>query len=73
MTAQVIQMPDRQRDSVLLGCAWRLRVQLKQAVDELDEALLAEDAEVVARAGRKLASLGWMFRDAADRRDRGYW
>lgn len=43
---------------------------LAVAQDEMSTALLAGDLVVAAAAARKLASVGWLFREAADKRER---
>lgn len=49
-----------QRLTVLAGT-------LAEAHAEMDAALLLSDVEVARRACRRLASVGWLFREAADK------
>lgn len=52
-----------QRLTVLAGT-------LAEAHAEMDAALLLCDVEVACRASRRLASVGWLFREAADKFER---
>lgn len=52
-----------------LRCRLLMR-RLAVAQAEIDAALLGDELEVAAAAARKLASIGWLLRDAADKRDR---
>jgi len=54
-------------DDLLLQRCRYLMDQLAVAQDEMSAALLVDDVEVACRAGRKLSSVGWLFREATDK------
>lgn len=68
MIALVRDVPTR--DEVFEYRCRLLMDQLAVAQDEMASALLAGDLELAAAAARKLASIGWLLREAADKRDR---
>lgn len=63
--ARIREVPSTD-EQLLIRCRWLMDV-LAEAQDEMAAALLLGDVEVASRASRRLASVGWSFREAADK------
>lgn len=68
MIALVRDVPTR--DELFEYRCRQLMRRLAVAQAEMDAALLGDDLGVAAAAARKLASIGWLLRNAADKRER---
>lgn len=65
MTVELRAVPSTD-EQLLIRCAWLMDV-LAEAQDEMAAGLLLDDVEVASRACRRLASVGWLFRESADK------
>lgn len=66
MTVELVRTVPSTDELLLQRCACLMDV-LAEAQDEMAAALLLGDVEVASRACRKLSSVGWLFREAADK------